>query len=107
MPGAEPRRSPRRRSGEGIGTHRRRISVRTDHLDRLGERDVAQALWAARMHAGADHATRWAVSLGGSYDVDPSLSESENLSFGDAIIGQVGNSGGSIGVGGSRLDQGS
>ena len=59
------------------------------------------------MHAGADHATGRAAGLGGGFDADAPLSESEDLSVGDAVVGQVENGGGSIGARGSRLDQGS
>lgn len=76
-------------------------------FDGAGDGDVAQALVPAGMNAGADHAAGWAAGLGGGFDADPLLFEGEDLSVGDAVVGQVENGGGSIGAWGSRLDQGS
>lgn len=49
------------------------------------------------MQTGADDATGRAASLGGGFDTDPPLSECEDLSVSDAVVGQVENGGGSIG----------
>lgn len=70
-----------------------------DHFDRVSDRDGAQALWAAGMHARADHATGGAAGPGCGFDTAPSLPESEDLSVSDAVVGQVEDGGGSIGRG--------
>jgi len=43
------------------------------------------------MHSAADHAARRAARLGGGFDTDPALPEGEDLSIGDAVVGQVEN----------------
>jgi hypothetical protein len=60
-----------------------------DHFDWPGDGDVAQSLWPAGMHPGADHTARRAAGLGGGFDTDPALPEGEDLSIGDSVAGRL------------------
>ncbi|WP_437771230.1 hypothetical protein [Arthrobacter sp. KNU40] len=51
------------------------------------------------MHAGADDATGQTADLGSGFDADPPLSEREDLGMGDTVVGQIEESGGSMGAG--------